>query len=110
MTEKVKMTKTKQVHILLSTFEKLFYTTHGYKTRINRYSAKWGMIDVIDSVGYDKARELLEYYFTIKNSTHTLEFFYKNFVLMEKNMEAAERDRQRRAIIMEQTKKRIEEG
>jgi hypothetical protein len=103
-------TLTRSAHILISKYLKLYKETHGVSPTVNRYSAKWGMVDVIESVGMDRANVLLEFYFKTAHKAHDLEFFYKNFVSMEKNMLALEQDRLRRARIMEETRRRVEEG
>jgi len=101
--------KSKQSHALMSYYEKLYRLKYDAKPRMNRYSLKWGMIDVIDSVGYDRAKELLDYFFTTPSS-HTLEFFYKNFDSMDVFERHMKEDRARRAIILKQTEQRIREA
>jgi hypothetical protein len=96
-------------HILISKFVALHKKRIGPIT-VNRYSAKWGMIDVIDSVGFEQAEAILEYYFTTPRKAHDLEFFYKNFDKMQKSMIAIGEDRARRARIMVATKRRVEEA
>lgn len=101
-------------HILLSQFEREHREAHGRKPSINRYSAKWGMMDVIDSVDFDRASELITYYMGIRNTTfrneHPLEFFYKNFDKMDANEIIGRRDAERRAMIMRNTAERIKEA
>ena len=101
--------KAKQAHVLLSRYERL-YRQHGKQRRItfNRYSAKWGMMDVIDSVGVDRAAELLDFYFTTDND-HTIEFFYKNFDKLDRNEWRLREDRERRAKLRRETEQRIRE-
>lgn len=100
--------KAKQAHVLLSKYQRL-YKQHGTRRiTFNRYSAKWGMMDVIDSVGMERASELLDFYFTLDND-HTIEFFYKNFDKMDVNEHRQREDRQRRARLRLETEARIRE-
>lgn len=102
--------KGRQAHILISRYIALFKEKHNRTPTINRYSAKWGMMDVIDSVGSERAEELLEYYFHTTHEKHDIEFFYKNFDKIEVHFLSVRQDRLRRAKIMADTAKRVEEA
>ena len=52
-------------YILLTDYSNLYKERYGKAPRLNKFREKWAMQDVIDSVGYDRARELLRYYFKI---------------------------------------------
>ena len=66
------------------------------------------MQDVIDSVGYDRAKELLLYYFKTGKSGHPLNFFYNNFDRMDSFMKGSEADKESRRKLREATKKLVE--
>jgi hypothetical protein len=102
--------KARQAHILISRYVTLFKEKHKRAPTINRYSAKWGMMDVIDSVGVDRANEILAYYFSTTHEKHDLEFFYKNFDKIEANLLVIRQDRANRARIMAETAKRVREA
>jgi hypothetical protein len=68
------------------------------------------MQDVIDSVGYDRAKELLEYYFKTSKSGHPLNFFFYNFDRIDQVQSDIEKDKANRAMLREQTKKLVEGG
>ena len=78
-------------YILLTDYSNLYKDKYGKVPRINKFREKWAMQDVIDSVGYDRARELLGYYFKTSKSGHPLNFFYNNFDRMDAFMENAEK-------------------
>lgn len=67
------------------------------------------MQDVIDSVGFDSAKEILHYYFKTSKLGHPLNFFYNNFDRLETYMENSKKDAILRKNIMEATKKMVEE-
>jgi hypothetical protein len=71
--------KSKEPYILISLYETLYFEKYNKKPRLNKFREKWAMQDVIDSVGYDRAKELLEYYFKTSKSGHPLTFFFYNF-------------------------------
>jgi hypothetical protein len=68
------------------------------------------MQDVIDSVGYDRAKELLEYYFKTGKSGHPLNFFFYNFDRIDQLETEIQKDRANRVMLREQTKKLVEGG
>lgn len=99
--------KARLAHILLTNYQKLYVAAHNRKPRLNRYSAKWGMVDVIDSIGFERAIPVLEYFFKTPGA-HTIENFYKTFDALDANLETSERDRILREKILRETKLRIE--
>ena len=75
---------------------------------INKFREKWAMQDVIDSVGYDRAVELLKYYFKTAKSGHTLNFFYNNFDRIDNLEKEIKKDKAVRSVLLEETKKMVE--
>jgi hypothetical protein len=68
------------------------------------------MQDVIESVGYDRARELLEYYFRVTKQGHPLQWFFYNFDRLDDMLLQSEEDMQRRRKLREATKKMVEDN
>lgn len=101
--------KHRLAYILISRYIALYREKHGRKPVVNRYAAKWGMADVVDSLGAERAGEVLEYYFKTRND-HSLEFFYKNFDKLHNNLNMISADRERRAKMLRETKRRVEEN
>ena len=97
-------------YILLTDYSNLYRDKYGKVPRLNKFREKWAMQDVIDSVGYDRARELLKYYFRTNKTGHPLNFFYNNFDRMDAFMESAEKDKENRRKLMAATKKLVEGG
>jgi hypothetical protein len=94
----------------MTDYENLYLNKYNKRPRLNKFREKWAMQDVIDSVGYDRARELLEYYFKTNKNGHPLNFFYNNFDRLEMHMENSIKDKASRKNIMEATKKLVEEN
>ena len=95
-------------YILLTDYSNLYKDKYGKAPRINKFREKWAMQDVIDSVGYDRAREVLAYYFKTNKTGHPLNFFYNNFDRMDVFMENSEKDKQTRRKLMQATKELVE--
>ena len=102
--------KSKEPYILISFYETLYFQKYGKKPRLNKFREKWAMQDVIDSVGYERAKELLEYYFKTSKSGHPLNFFFYNFDRIDQVQLEIEKDKANRIMLREQTKKLVEGG
>jgi hypothetical protein len=100
----------KQPYILISSYQSLYKDKYGRVPTINKFREKWAMQDVIDSVGFDRAKELLEYYFTLNKNGHPLQFFFYNFDKMDSIKVESDKDKEKRKLLLEQTKKLVERG
>lgn len=100
----------KLAHALVTKYSDLYEIKYNKKPTINRHREKWAMNDVIDSVGYDRAKELLEYYFRVTKPGHPLTFFYYNFDKMDDSMVKLQQDKERREFLLAQTKRMVEEN
>lgn len=100
----------KQPHALISLYCKLYEEKYNRKVTINRYKEKWAMLDIIESVGYDRAKELLEYYFKTAKAGHPLQWFYMNVERLDGMLNNIDLDKQRRNMLLLQTKQMVEEA
>jgi hypothetical protein len=96
-------------YALISLYETLYTEKYGKKPVVNRYREKWGMQDVIESVGFDRAKELLEYYFKTSKYGHPVQYFFMNFDNIDKTLEAQAEDIEHRRKLKELTKQMVEE-
>ena len=104
------MANNKEPYILLSLFQNLYKEKYGKEASINKFREKWAMQDVIDSVGFNRAKELLEYYFGLNKNGHPLQFFFYNFDKMDALKIEIEKDKNKRRLLLEETKKMVEQG
>jgi hypothetical protein len=102
--------KNKQPYILLWKYEKLYEEKYGKKPLLNKFRDKMNMKDVIESVGFEKAMDLINYYFSLEKFGHPLQFFYYNFDKMEQTRIELQKDIETRRLLRENTKKMVEEG
>jgi hypothetical protein len=103
------MATNKEPYILLTIYMALYEQKYGKRPRINKYKEKWAMQDVLDSIGFESAKDVLNYYFRTGKSGHPLNFFYNNFDRLEDMMMQINKDVANRARLLEQTKKLVEE-
>jgi hypothetical protein len=100
----------REPYILIGLYENLYLERYKKKPRINKFREKWAMQDVIDSVGMDKAKELLVYYFKTTKSGHPLSFFFYNFDKMDYLKTEREKDEKHRKLLLQATKQLVEGG
>lgn len=98
----------KLCYALIEYYCKLYDFKYNRVPVVNRHREKWAMNDVIDSVGYERAKILLEYYFKVNNSGHNLSWFFYNFDRLDSMLKKVEDDNARRAMIREATKTMME--
>jgi hypothetical protein len=98
----------KEPYILLTQYQNLYKEKYGVAPTINKFREKWAMQDVIDSIGFDRSKEVLEYYFTTSKNRHPLQFFFYNFDRMENIMLELIKDKENRRILREATKRLVE--
>lgn len=104
------MANEKEPYVLIGLYESLYNEKYGKKPKINKFREKWAMKDVIDSVGYDRAVELLVYYFRTNKSGHPLNFFFYNFDKIDFLKKEIDKDKQNRRTLREATKRLVEGG
>jgi hypothetical protein len=97
-------------YVLIGLYENLYLERYNKKPRINKFREKWAMQDVIDSVGMDKAKELLVYYFKTTKSGHPLSFFFYNFDKLDYLKTEREKDAMHRKLLLQATKELVEGG
>ena len=99
----------KLAYSLVSLYCALYKETYKKPPIVNKYREKLAMQDVIDSVGYDRSKELLEYYFKITKSGHPLQWFFYNFEKLDLTLSQTQEDKTRRELIRSKTKFMVEE-
>jgi hypothetical protein len=100
----------KEPYILMTLYQNLYKEKYNRVANINKFREKWAMQDVIDSVGFDRAKELMEYYFALNKNGHPLQFFFYNFDKMDALKTEIEKDKEKRRLLLEETKKMVEQG
>ena len=104
------MASEKGPYILISLYQSLYKEKYGSMPKINKFKEKWAMQDVIDSVGIDRAKDILVYYFSLPKGGHPLQFFFYNFDRMDTAIAEVEKDKERRRLLLEETKHMVERG
>ena len=92
----------------MSLYLSLYKERYSKDLTVNKFREKWAMQDVIDSVGFDRAKELLTYYFSTNKSGHPLNFFYNNFDRIDSLHKEIQKDKANRNVLLQETKKMVE--
>lgn len=100
------MNKNQQAQALISQYLKDYENRYSTVPVVNRFKVKWGMVDVIDSVGYATAKELITYYFKC-DAEHNVQWFLNNFDDLLKMKTEQEADEKKRARLREETRRRM---
>jgi len=95
---------------LVSLYLSLHKEKYNKSIVINKHKEKWAMVDVIDSVGFDRSKELLIYYFQTSKSGHPLQWFLYNFERLDVLLTAKVEDEKKRNRMRELTKKMVMEN
>jgi len=102
--------RAKYGNALVSYYVKLWNVKYpGGKLKINRYSVKWGFMDVVDSVGMERGKEILDYYFKTSRPGHPIQWFLYNFDKLDGIMDELADDELNKINVRAQTKARVEE-
>lgn len=99
----------KQAYALVSLYIALYKSKYNKLPIVNRYREKWAMQDVIDTVGFDRAKQLIEYYFKCNKVGHPLNWFLYNFDKIDDVLLKSQQDVERRKELREQTKQMVEQ-
>jgi hypothetical protein len=99
----------RQPYVLISIYEMLYKEKYNRAPKINKYREKWAMQDVIDSIGFDRARDVIEYYFRTNRPGHPLQHFFFNFDKLDSVMIELDKDKLVREKLRMQTKQMVEE-
>jgi hypothetical protein len=95
-------------YILIGIYQALYKKRYNKVITVNKYREKWAMQDVIDTVGYDRAKELLKYYLALDRPSHPLQFFYYNFDKMDYVEKEIQKDKANRSRLLVETKRMVE--
>lgn len=99
-----------QAYSLVSLYVSLYKQRYNKTIVVNRHKEKWATADVIESVGIERARELLTYYFTTSRPSHPLQWFLYNFERLDAALTAKEDDAKRRRKLFDNTKRMVLEN
>jgi len=103
------MATKKDSNVLITNFLKAYKAKYGTApTNFNRYAKKWGFTDMLDDLGFERSNQIIEYFFELTTS-HDAEVLLRNYGSYNESYEEAQADAAKRAVLAEETRKRVEE-
>lgn len=102
--------KSQEAYIMLWKYQELYKQKYKREVTVNKFRDKMAMQDVIDSVGFERGMDLIEYYFKTSKSGHPLLFFLYNFDKLDTMYKEQLKDKEKRRKLMEATKLLVEGG
>jgi hypothetical protein len=102
-------TLTKQGNALVTLFVKAHTEKYGVAPKLNRYKAKWGFQSMIEDLGYERSKEIVEYYFRTGKQGHPVEFLHMNYERIADYYEERKRDEEKRAELRRLTEQQVRE-
>lgn len=98
----------KLAYSLVSLYITLYKKKYNKQPIVNRYREKWAMQDVIDTFGFDRSKQLIEYYFECSKPGHPLNWFLYNFDRLNEIMIKSKEDVEHRKTLRNQTRLLVE--
>ena len=104
-------TLTTQTNALVSLYVKLYKENYEGESPsgFNRHRDKWGFQSMIEDLGYNRAREVVEYYFETKHILHPVNTLLYEYDRLDKIMKERAADDKRKARLLEESRARVEE-
>ena len=96
-------------YALMDAYASLYELRLGRKPNLNRYREKWGFGDMIDSIGYDRALEVLKFYFDTQRNNYTTNNLFNTFDKLDLAITQRDQDRARREATRKLTELRVQE-
>lgn len=92
----------------ITKFISLFKGKHGYVPSLNRYTAKYPIIDMMQDVSYNDLIEVLEYYFYL-DIKHSIQDFSQSYTEIMALQQKVLEDAERRRKIRDRTRKMVKQ-
>jgi hypothetical protein len=99
-----------QIHALISLYLKNYKAKYGRDPlNFNRYRDKWGFQGMIEDLGVERAKEVIDWYFSARSAGHSTQYLANNYDKINLRMREREEDEINRKKLMEESRKRVEE-
>ena len=103
-----KADQTKYTNALITYFVAVYTAVHDRPPLINRYKEKWGFADMLEDLGYEGGKSVIDYYMSLTMVDHTTIHLFRNYERYAKTIRDRAEDDKRRAALREETRLRVE--
>lgn len=98
-----------KANALITLFVGLYKTQYGKDPIVNRYTEQWGFQSMIEDLTEPRAVEVIEYYFTTKRVSHSVQWLLRNYHRLNQFMIEKEQDEKERLRLRIETAQRVKE-
>lgn len=77
--------------------------------QINRYRVKYGFQDMINDLGFEQSKRVIEFYISGNRNSYTVNDLLYSYDKINRVIEEQDADEENRRILKEETKRRVEE-
>lgn len=102
-------TLVKQSNALITQYIKSWTERYGKSPVLNRYKWKWAFRDMVEDLGYERAKEVVAYYFRTNRLGHPIEHIAYNYDQMHKILLEREADDANIEKLKKETEQRVKE-
>jgi hypothetical protein len=102
-------TLNKQANALITLYIAEYKHKYQRDPVINRYREKWGFISMVEDLGYERSREVVEYYFKTGRVGHPVNGLLQNYDRLHKILTEITKDDEERERLRRETEERVKE-
>lgn len=102
-------TLNKQANALITLYIAEFKHKYNREPVTNRYRERWGFLSMIEDLGYERAREVVEYYFKTSRIGHPVNGLLQNYDRLHKILNEIAEDEANRERLRRETEERVRE-
>jgi hypothetical protein len=104
-----KKTDNQQAHSLISLYIVEYTAKFNKAPTINRYRDQWGFKAMIEDLGYERAQEVIKYFFDTNRPVKSLPALFSNYDRLDESMRELEEDEREREKLRRETAERVKE-
>lgn len=98
-----------QAYGLITHFVSCYKARFKVEPVVNRYRSKYGLIDMIKDLGYDRSKEVITFYFEGQRNKYTISDLLAKYDSLSTLAQEIAEDEVERQKIRAETKQRVEE-
>jgi len=103
-------TKAQKAYILNSDFAKKYKAARHSEYHGNTHRDKWGFQDMLDDLGEDKSRAVIDWFFDTDRGDYSAQNLFNNYEKIAEAMEDYEEEKKRTMELLEATRRKVEEA
>jgi hypothetical protein len=104
-----KAEQTKFTNALITYFIAVYTRVHDVPPLINRYKEKWGFADMLEDLGFEGGKNVIDYYLGLQMVDHTTIHLFRNYERYARAISERAADEERRAELRKETELRVAE-